>query len=142
MKIIEVMHICPRCETTLSQGEVAEGYKDIKDLSATVKFKVKNPKEHGLPGNTFLLAWTTTPWTLPGNVALAVGENIDYDVISIEDSGPDGEGYMYVILSKERAEKMIPMKYGSYDIFKELQGRIWLVWNMNRYLIFIPKRKN
>ncbi len=72
------MYICPRCETTLSQGEVAEGYKDIKDLSATVKFKVKNPGKHGLPENSYLLAWTTTPWTLPGNVALAVGKDIDY----------------------------------------------------------------
>jgi len=72
------MHICPRCETTLSQGEVAEGYKDIKDLSATVKFKVKNPEKHGFPENTYFLAWTTTPWTLPGNVALAVGAKIKY----------------------------------------------------------------
>jgi len=117
------MHICPRCETTLSHGEVAEGYKDIKDLSATVKFKVKNPKKYDLPENTYLLAWTTTPWTLPGNVALAVGENINYDMLSIEDSGPDGEGYMYVILSTERAEKMIPMKYGSYDICEEFIGK-------------------
>ena len=76
------MHICPRCETTLSQGEVSEGYKDVKDLSATVKFKVKDPAKHGLPENTYLLAWTTTPWTLPGNVALAVGENIQYSLWS------------------------------------------------------------
>jgi len=68
------MHICPRCETTLSQGEVAEGYKDVKDLSATVKFKVKHPEKLGLSGDVYLLAWTTTPWTLPGNVALAVGK--------------------------------------------------------------------
>jgi len=80
------MHICPRCETTLSQGEVAEGYKDVKDLSATLKFKVKNPEKHGLPENTYLLAWTTTPWTLPGNVALAVGEKIRYAVLSFKDS--------------------------------------------------------
>lgn len=66
------MHICPRCETTLSQGEVAEGYKDVKDLSATVKFEFVDE-----PG-TYLLAWTTTPWTLPGNVALAVGADIQY----------------------------------------------------------------
>ena len=72
------MHICPRCETTLSQGEVADGYKDIKDLSVTVKFKVKNPEKHRFPQNTFLLAWTTTPWTLPGNVALAIGKDIIY----------------------------------------------------------------
>lgn len=71
------MHICPRCETTLSQGEVADGYKDIKDLSVIVKLKVKNPA-NGLPPKTYLLAWTTTPWTLPGNAALAVGKNINY----------------------------------------------------------------
>ena len=44
------MHICPRCETTLSQQEVAEGYKDVKDIAVTVKFKVKNPGKHNLPG--------------------------------------------------------------------------------------------
>lgn len=66
------MHICPRCETTLSQGEVAEGYKMIKDLAVTVKFPlVEEP-------NTYVLAWTTTPWTLPGNVALAVHKDVEY----------------------------------------------------------------
>lgn len=71
------MHICPRCETTLSQQEVSEGYRDIKDLSATAKFELVDE-----PG-TFVLAWTTTPWTLPGNVALAVGEDVDYAKIKI-----------------------------------------------------------
>ena len=66
------MHICPRCETTLAQAEVAEGYKDIKDIAVTAKFELVDEP------NTFVLAWTTTPWTLPGNVALAVGEDIDY----------------------------------------------------------------
>ena len=66
------MHICPRCETTLSQSEVTEGYKDIKDLSLTAKFELVDE-----PG-TYILAWTTTPWTLIGNVALAVGKNIKY----------------------------------------------------------------
>ena len=72
------MHICPRCETTLSQSEVAEGYKDVKDLAVTVKFKLKNPEKIGLSGDVYMLAWTTTPWTLPGNVALAVGKDITY----------------------------------------------------------------
>ncbi len=72
------LHICPRCETTLAQAEVAEGYKDIKDLAVTAKFKVRNPEKIGLSGDVFLLAWTTTPWTLPGNVALAVGDSIEY----------------------------------------------------------------
>jgi len=66
------MHICPRCETTLAQAEVAEGYKDVKDVALTAKFELVDE-----PG-TFILAWTTTPWTLPGNVALAVGKDIDY----------------------------------------------------------------
>lgn len=74
------MHICPRCETTLSQQEVSEGYSDIKDLAVTVKFELAEE-----PG-TYLLAWTTTPWTLPGNVALAVGKDIEYVKVTIDQS--------------------------------------------------------
>ncbi|RJQ35566.1 isoleucine--tRNA ligase [Candidatus Parcubacteria bacterium] len=74
------MHICPRCETTLSQSEVTEGYKDVKDLAVTVRFKLKHPEKLGLTGNVYLLAWTTTPWTLPGNVALAVGNDVAYRI--------------------------------------------------------------
>jgi isoleucyl-tRNA synthetase len=66
------MHICPRCETTLAASEVSQGYKDIKDISVYVKFELVDE-----PG-TFLLAWTTTPWTLPGNVAVAVNPEIEY----------------------------------------------------------------
>lgn len=68
----KAMHICPRCGTTLSNFEVTQNYKDIKDLSATVKFELEDE-----PG-TYVLAWTTTPWTLIGNVALAVGEDVKY----------------------------------------------------------------
>ncbi|MGE6755597.1 isoleucine--tRNA ligase [Rossellomorea sp. NPDC071047] len=63
---------CPSCQTSLSSHEVAQGYKDVKDLSATAKFKVEG-KEH-----EYFLGWTTTPWTLPANVALAVHEDVDY----------------------------------------------------------------
>lgn len=93
------MHVCPRCETTLSQQEVAEGYKDVKDIAVTVKFKVRNPEKHGLPANTYFLAWTTTPWTLPGNVALAVGEDISY--VLMEHSGEQ------VILKREDAGRVL-----------------------------------
>ncbi|MBT7350655.1 class I tRNA ligase family protein, partial [candidate division WWE3 bacterium] len=59
----KAMHICPRCVTPLSNFEVTQGYKDIKDLSATSKFKLKNVKEKlDLDGDVFVLAWTTTPW--------------------------------------------------------------------------------
>lgn len=75
-----VLPYCPRCETPIANSEIAmdNSYKDIKDISVTVKFKLKNPEKIGLGGDVFILAWTTTPWTLPGNVALAVGEDIDY----------------------------------------------------------------
>jgi len=70
------MHICPRCETTLSNFEVTQNYQDVKDLSVTAKFELVDE-----PG-TYLLAWTTTPWTLIGNVALAVGNNIKYVAVN------------------------------------------------------------
>ncbi len=68
----KAMHICPRCESTLSNFEVTQNYKDVKDISVTAKFELVDE-----PG-TYILAWTTTPWTFPGNVALAVGADIDY----------------------------------------------------------------
>ncbi len=80
------MHICPRCVTPLSNFEVSQGYKDIKDISVTARFKVtggtgslKDMK------NLYFLAWTTTPWTLPGNILLAVGKNIQYSIVKFED---------------------------------------------------------
>lgn len=100
----KVLPWCPRCGTALSSHELAQGYADVKDLSVYVKFKVKGQE------NTYLLAWTTTPWTLPGNVALAVGEDIDYVYASKE-----GE---IVILAKER---MSVLGEG-YEVVKEMKG--------------------
>ncbi len=94
------MHICPRCETTLSQQEVSEGYKDVKDISVIVKFKLKNPEKIGLAGDVFMLAWTTTPWTLPGNVALAVGADIEYGVI-------EQDGASFIRSKKEGDTKVV-----------------------------------
>ncbi|MCR4275924.1 MAG: class I tRNA ligase family protein [Candidatus Parcubacteria bacterium] len=71
-KDYKVLPWCPRCGTALSSHELAQGYADVKDLTITAKFELLDE-----PG-TFLLAWTTTPWTLPGNVALAVGEKMQY----------------------------------------------------------------
>ncbi len=71
-KDYKVVPWCPRCETALSSHELAQGYEDVSDLSITAKFELVDE-----PG-TFVLAWTTTPWTLPGNVALAVGPTISY----------------------------------------------------------------
>ena len=68
---------CPSCQTSLSSHEVAQGYKDVKDLSATVKFKLKDKT------NEYVLGWTTTPWTLPANVALAVNKDFDYVKVKV-----------------------------------------------------------
>lgn len=91
-----VMHICPRCETTLSQQEVAEGYKDVKDIAVTVEFELAD--ELG----TYFLAWTTTPWTLPGNTALAVNPDIEYVTIEKKDEGKGKK--VRFILAKARLE--------------------------------------
>lgn len=77
-KDYKVVPWCPRCGTALSSHEVAQGYADAKDPSLYVKFKIKGRE------NEFLLAWTTTPWTLPGNVALAVGAHVEYEKVQTE----------------------------------------------------------
>jgi isoleucyl-tRNA synthetase len=100
------MHICPRCETTLSQSEVSEGYKDIKDLSCTAEFELVDE-----PG-VFILAWTTTPWTLIGNVALAVGSDIEY--VKVSSAGK------YFILAKERLADNF--KDQAFEILESFKG--------------------
>ncbi|MDI9549756.1 MAG: isoleucine--tRNA ligase [Chloroflexota bacterium] len=78
----KVVPYCPRCGTPLSSHELSQGYKEgTIDPSVYVKFKVKGEE------NAYLLAWTTTPWTLPGNVALAIGEKLDY--VKVRDAGGD-----------------------------------------------------
>ena len=67
-----IVPYCPRCATSLSSHEVAQGYKDVKDRTVFVKFKAKDEE------NTYYLAWTTTPWTLPSNVALCMNAKEDY----------------------------------------------------------------
>ena len=119
-----VLLYCPRCETPISNFEVAmdQSYRDLKEETVTVKFKAKNPEKYnsprtktslvrGLPKNTYLLAWTTTPWTLPGNVALAVGENIDYLVVKQGE-----ENYILAEARKDILDK-------DYKIIKKIKGR-------------------
>jgi isoleucyl-tRNA synthetase len=100
------MHVCTRCETTLSQQEVSEGYMDIKDLSVIAKFELLDDVE------TFVLAWTTTPWTLIGNVALAVGGDIQYVKVRFQ-------GSMY-ILAKNRLAEIFKEK--EFEMVSEFQG--------------------
>ena len=107
-KDYKVVPWCPRCGTALSSHELAQGYQDVKDLSVYVKFKVKGQE------NTYLLAWTTTPWTLPGNVALAVGEKIEY--VKIKAASNLSEIY---ILAKTRLSIITE----PYEIIDEIKGK-------------------
>ena len=81
-KGFKIVPYCPRCGTPLSAQEVAQGYKDVKERSAIVRFKVKDE-------DAYILAWTTTPWTLPSNIALCVNPNEDYAKVKAAD------GYVY-----------------------------------------------
>jgi isoleucyl-tRNA synthetase len=114
------MHICPRCVTPLSNFEVTQGYKDIKDISATAKFSVvKNviSDKLGIPEKTSILAWTTTPWTLPGNVLLAVNPEVDYDLIKV---APTIEGEEVAGEARyEAMENYIIARERIKDVFKE-----------------------
>ncbi|MBE9912742.1 isoleucine--tRNA ligase [Paenibacillus donghaensis] len=87
---------CPCCQTTLSSHEVAQGYEDVKDLSATAKFKLHDSGE-------YVLAWTTTPWTLPAHVALAMNPDMDYVRVQ-----KDGEVY---IVAKNLVEDVMKEDY-------------------------------
>jgi len=97
----KVVPHCPRCETALSSHEVAQGYRSVTETSMYVKFKLVDEPD------TYVLAWTTTPWTLPGNVALALGPKIKYVKVKIKDE--------YYILAKDTLKVL----EGKYEIVKE-----------------------
>lgn len=92
----KIVPYCPRCGTPLSSHEVAQGYKDVKEKSAIAKFKVKGE-------DAYILAWTTTPWTLPSNVALCVNPNETYVKV-------DFEGNIYY-LAQALCEKVLKEEY-------------------------------
>jgi isoleucyl-tRNA synthetase len=106
------MHICPRCETTLSNFEVGLNYKEISDISAYVKFELVD--EGGKGTGEFLLAWTTTPWTLPGNVALAVNPKMTYVQALVESE----KGKESVLLAKDRLQVL----KNPHTVQKEFSG--------------------
>lgn len=102
----KVVPYCYRCGTALSSHEVAQGYQTVKDNSVYVKFKVKPGQKIGnfeADDKTYILAWTTTPWTLPGNVALAVGEDIKYQMVNINDENIIIAGDRNSVLDSELA---------------------------------------
>jgi isoleucyl-tRNA synthetase len=77
-----ILPYCPRCATVLSNHELAQGgYKDVHDPAITIKFRVTGKIGGAVPQNTFFLAWTTTPWTLPSNLGLTLGPDVDYVIV-------------------------------------------------------------
>lgn len=106
-KGFKIVPYCPRCGTPLSSHEVAQGYKDVKEKSLIAKFKAKDFE------NTYYLAWTTTPWTLPSNLALCVNAIEDYVRVEC-----DGEFY---ILAKALLESVLADK--EYKIVEEFKGQ-------------------
>ena len=101
----KVMPYCPRCGTALSSHEVAQGYKDVKDLTCVAKFKVEGED------NKYILAWTTTPWTLPSNLALCINKAYTYIEAKVGDE--------ILILSKDLADKVLGE---DYEIAREFPG--------------------
>lgn len=113
----KVVPHCPRCETTLSSHELAQGYAEVTETSVYMKFQsVSDP-------NTYFLSWTTTPWTLPGNVALAVGAQFEYVKVKVQQ--PQGtelwwlgkerlsvlEGLEYEVVEEKKGAELVGQKY-------------------------------
>lgn len=101
----KIVPYCPRCGTGLASHEVAQGYKNIKTNSVYVAFKVKDKDE-------YFLVWTTTPWTLPSNVALCVGADIDY--VKVKSKG------VTFILAKSLANTVLG---DEYEVIEEMKGK-------------------
>lgn len=104
----KIVPYCPRCGTALSSHEVAQGYKEVKETSATVRFKV--PDEE----NTYFLAWTTTPWTLPSNVSLCVNPDVTYAYVRVD-------GKETLIMAKDLIGTVL--EGHDTEIIKEVIGR-------------------
>lgn len=105
---VRVLAYCARCETPIANSEIAmdNSYRDIPDISVYVKFELDNE-----PG-TYLVAWTTTPWTLPGNTAIAVNKDVDYVKVKIDEE--------FFILAKDTLEKILKDK--NYTVVEEFKG--------------------
>ncbi len=118
----KIVPYCPRCGTSLSSHEVAQGYKDVKDSSAYVKFKLKNE-------DAYILVWTTTPWTLPSNVALAVNRKYDYvEIVNHEE---------HLILAKELLSRI----EDEYEVVREFKGEMLLDQEYEPIFSFVTPEK-
>ena len=127
----KVVPYCPRCGTPLSDHEVALGYRETDDPSIYVKFPVKDE-----PG-TYFLVWTTTPWTLPGNVALAVKADVDYVVVE-HGEGPDRER---LILARDLMAEALNGHQG-YRVVEQMKGSKLVGRRYLPLFTFLPVEKD
>ena len=125
----KVVPYSPTSGTPLSSHEVSLGYKTIVDPSVYVRFPLKDQ-----PG-VYLLAWTTTPWTLPANAALAVGAQVDY--VQVEGPAASGDGVEQLILAEALAHKVLHDN-ADYKIVRRLQGEQMLGWRYQPLYNFLP----
>ncbi|MDD5731621.1 MAG: isoleucine--tRNA ligase [Patescibacteria group bacterium] len=145
----KIVPYCPRCGTALSSHELAQGYKEVEDKSIYIKFELEDE-----PG-TFFLVWTTTPWTLPGNIALAVNKDIEYIKLTYtkwEHGGPEWEnrdvakGEATIIASRQffeqhKSDKNLHDKYNMGD-YKTIKGSELLGKKYKQlYPFIIPEKK-
>ncbi len=123
----KVMPYCPRCGTALSSHEVAQGYKDVKDLTCIAKFKVKGEDK-------YILAWTTTPWTLPSNLALCVNKSYEYADVKVNVGTEEDPVYETYVLAKDLIEKVLANK--EYEVLKTYKGTELLGLKYERLMPF------
>lgn len=109
----KVMPYCPRCGTALSSHEVAQGYKDVKDLTCIAKFKLKDEEK-------YVLAWTTTPWTLPSNLALCINKAYDYSEVKVKVGTEDEAKYEIYIIANQLVENVLKDK--EFEVLRTFKG--------------------
>lgn len=139
-KDVRVSFYCPRCATPLSNSEIMVGdnYKDVEDPAVTVKFKLKNEP------NTYLLAWTTTPWTLPANVALAIDPEMSYLRVKLRETG---ETYIFAESRKNEilGDIVYPIEEDEEEMKVEflgiIKGKRMLGWEYEPLYNFIEPNK-
>ncbi len=133
----KVVPYCPRCGTPLSSHEVSLGYDEIDDPSIVVRFKATDED------NTYFLGWTTTPWTLPGNVSLTVGEKIDY--VKIEGRIDADSPVERLYLARDLVETVVtPLvkEGGGYEVVENLKGKDLVGRRYEPLYTFLPVDKD
>jgi isoleucyl-tRNA synthetase len=125
----KVVPYCPRCGTPLSDHEVALGYREADDPSIYVRFPLRDEE------NTYFLVWTTTPWTLPGNVALAVHPDFEYALV--EQEGANGQPERLVL-----AKDLLNVLQGPYKVIRTMPGRELAGQHYKPLFTFLPVEKD